>query len=198
MNDQAHERRGERHQYARAREVGAGQWALIQTRPAAEVRVAAALKLRAPALDVYVPMETVWRRSAHRKAPHRRPLIRGYVFAAMEDGDLALVHEIEGAVCFVTSGGRPARIGPAFVTGLREAEAAGRFDKTRRERPVLGERRKVGETVRITRGPFEGVVATVVKLKGARRVQLLLSLLGGSQTVDVELTKVALAQRPAA
>lgn len=165
-------------------------WLLVQTRPALELTVARAIRLHRPEADVYVPLETVWRRTPRRKTAHSRPLIRGYVFAVLDDADLPLMHEIAGVVSFIRaaqqeaptrpnpSGAerRPVLTAAGFIERLRAAEAAGRFDKTRSERLAKGQRRKVGDRVRITEGPMAGFLAVVDKLTSDQRARVILAL----------------------
>lgn len=161
-------------------------WLLIQVRPAAEFRVVEALRLyKVPA---FAPAERVWRPTPQRRPiVHQRPLIRGYVFAQV--GVLGhLVHDIDGATRLVAFDGHIATVPTAFVERLRAAQQAGAFDHTRdRAHRGKGAGRNVGERVLMAAEPFAGFVATVVKLKGQRRVQVMLDLVRGALPLTVSL-----------
>ena len=162
-------------------------WRLIQSKPVAEARIVEALKLYGVA--AFAPMETVWRHSPGRKFQVKRPLIRGYVFARFTDAQQHLVHEIDGAVRLVAFDGVPAKVPARFVEAMQAAEAAGDFDSTK-SAPRRPPRLAKGAAVRITEGHYTGLVATIVKLKGERRVRVMLAQCGANQEVVIGIDKL--------
>lgn len=150
-------------------------WRLVRVRPGAEAKVVEGLRLYG--MTVYLPVERVWRPVAHGpKRPHDRPLIRGYVFARL-DRCAHLVHGIDGATALLVFDGRLAAVPEPLVLKLMGREAAGAFDQTRQPEPRRkGDRREVGDRVVIRAEAFDGFAGAVVKLKGDRRVKVLLDL----------------------
>ena len=167
-------------------------WRLVKVRPGFEFKVVESLKLYE--LPAYAPRERVWRPAVHGqpKRPHDRPLIRGYVFARL--GDVAhLLHEIDGAVALLAFDGQVATVPEKMVAKLKRREADGEFDETRiSERRRKGAPRKVGDQVMVHAEPFDGWIGTVVKLKGERRVQVLLDQVrAANRPVTLDLTALS-------
>lgn len=173
-------------------------WRAIQTKPAAERRVADGL--RDEGLTAFLPVERVWRWIRGRKHQHARPLIPGYVFAYLADHELHHIHAINGAVRFVGADGSAAVIPTLFIEQLQSALDAGKFDHTISHTKAL----EKGQTVLVLEGPYAGYVGAIAKLKGSRRVQLLLTLANGrqwavtEQVEKLELLDVEKAKRKAA
>lgn len=148
-------------------------WRVIQTKPAAEKRVEAGL--RDEGLTAYLPLEVVWRNLRGRRIAWPRPLLRGYVFAHLADDELYRIHAVDGVVRCIGADGRAATIPAKFVDAIRNAEAAGEFDETREpERKTF----RKGQRIRVARGEFVGLVGAIAKVKGSRRVAILLDTIG--------------------
>lgn len=138
------------------------------------------------------PSETVWRRTLKGRKRQSRPLLVGYLFVALDPQAPAFRAVREAAPDlgpFVGSGSpRPVPVG--FVEALAQAEAEGRFDKTRKP-----ERAKFtpGQQVRVVSGPCAGLVGAFVEARGTDRARVLLALLGGEAAVEVGSDKLAAA-----
>lgn len=148
-------------------------WNIIITRPAAEIRVLAALAEHH--IEAYAPMETYMRSGGHRKIKTERPLIRGYVFAKLGERP-HLVHDIDGAARLIMIAGRAAVLDSKFLGEIRDAEAAGVYDLTKSTDKALII--KPGVKVTITGGPFKGRAGVLGKLSAKRRVQVIISAMG--------------------
>ena len=79
----------------------------------------------------------------------------------------------------VLDGWSPARVPDAVITTLKARERNGLIDLLRR--PTC----QPGDGVRVRQGPFAGHLALFVGMKPRQRVEILLSLLGGRQRVQL-------------
>lgn len=166
------------------------QWHLFVA--AARCEEKACESLTQMGVSTFVPMETVERKLNREIEPYDRPLFPGYVFALVSEGQFAdakRANYIRAAVMrHLPSGDRAPRVvPPGLVEALRAAQADGRFDRTKREpeRPL-----EAGDMVRITDGSaFDGLVGTILELRGEARVALLLK----STTVELDRGCVELA-----
>ena len=158
-------------------------WYILRVATRQEKRAVEALKEMK--VDHYLPMETVERVINREEGPVDRPLLPGYLFALIADVDFHTVTHANGVHAPVrytnNRGERVARSIPAaLVQAMREAQAAGNFDRTRKEpEPEM----QVGDSLRIKAGPFEGLIGAMLEKRGEQRVLVLLR----SATVEMDL-----------
>lgn len=89
--------------------------------------------------DFYLPCETRWgpyKRDGKTREPKQRPLLAGYLFVHMAPGLVRLTEDAFGVhkvLDHAREDGRriPTQIPARFIDKLREAEDAGKFDRTR-------------------------------------------------------------------
>ncbi len=158
----------------------ATRWIAINTHPHRE-NVAIENLVRQK-FAVYCPMELRRVRHARRTQDVVRPLFPGYIFAEVMP-DLTLWRPILstfGVRAMIRTGDRPAFVDDAFIQGLRAREIDGVI--ARPVRPY-----EVGQQVRLSGGPFDGLIATIIEMDERERLVLLTSLL--SQTVRLRVTE---------
>ena len=154
----------------------------------------AAQSLRELGFTVYLPCETRWVRHARTKTSQTYPLFSGYLFAQITQDDIWKAQAADGVHKVLTAERKAngvtsyvSAIKGAYVDALSAAEANGAFDKTLKDRPKpKGENPfKKGDPARIMEGPFSGFIANVTKVRGSDRVNLLVSLFGKVQDVEI-------------
>lgn len=146
-------------------------WRLLYVRSGREYAVAAELVARR--WSAYVPSETVWRGPAHKRYPHKRPmLLAGYVFAELDTEAFAVARHLPDVLdCLRTGSGEDSYqridglIRP-FIEDVRDQERRGDFDHTKRK----GEGLSVGQRVKIIKGMFKGHLATITSLAGKHKI----------------------------
>jgi transcription elongation factor/antiterminator RfaH len=118
-------------------------------------------------------------RHARRTQTTRTAFFPRYLFVVLdpERDRWRSVNGTFGVSTLVTVSGRPAAVPAGVVEGLLEAaDEGGGLD--------LAERLRVGQKVRVLRGPFAESVAMLVRLDGRRRVELLLEFMGAVRRVS--------------
>lgn len=155
------------------------RWVAINTHPHRE-HIAVENLVRQD-FDIYCPRELKRIRHARRVQDVLRPLFPGYIFAKVAP-DLTMWRPIlstYGVRALVRFGDRPAFLDHGFVAGLRAREVDGVISK-----PTSPYR--VGQEVRLSGGPFDGLIATIIEMGDKDRLVLLTSLL--NQNVRLKVT----------
>jgi len=153
----------------------AEQWLAIATQPHKE-RVAIE-NLQRQCYETYCPMLRKQVRHARRVLDVLRPFFPGYVFAKLgADGGWRSMQSTFGVRRVIAFGDRPCLLSGDFIAALRVREVDGAIVK-----PVKDYR--IGQTVYLSGGAFDGLVATIVEMDEKQRLVVLLDLL--NQTVRV-------------
>lgn len=157
------------------------QWYVLYTKPNAEHQVATAMQQCD--IQSYLPELKVVK--THQK--HRRtPFFPCYLFINLdlEVVSLASVQWIPGLRYVVTGDGSPVPVPEEIITLIRrqlgEIKAAGSWP---------GHSFKPGDTVQITNGPFQDMLAIFEgPTTPAQRVQVLLTILGQASRLQIDAT----------
>ena len=179
-------------------------WLIILTKPGAEFK--AAEHLRAKKISFYLPCSTHWKRSRLKKERAVTPLLPRYLFVSLTHrggGAYAKLHEVlalDSVSGMVMAGGMPALVPhwveqPAdpedwrfSISALNTLEREGEFDSTPRDKAPL----KAGDTVKIIRGQFQGVLAEIaVPLDGDRYKVVTTGIFAGGMTLDADHLEAA-------
>jgi transcription antitermination factor NusG len=160
-----------------ARDSGGCTWFAIQTKPSFEQTVSKALEMKGFA--AFVPTYREPRAWSDRVKILDVPLFPGYVFWR-KDGERTLPALTTPGVRSIVSFGRV----PAAIPN-EEIESVRRFissDLDVKPWPFL----RVGQTVRVEKGPLAGVDGILQEFKGSYRVVVSISLLQRSIAAEVD------------
>ena len=164
------------------------KWYVVHTYSGYENAVAAAVmkaaenrKMQDLIQEVNIPLETVTEHTDSGDKTYERKVFPGYVLIKMimTDESWHLVRNVRGATGFVGTSNK--------VIPLTDQEI---YDLgVERHEPVLGY--EVGDTVKVTDGPLEGLRGTVEELEPDKdRVRVVVSMFGRETPVDLELDQV--------
>ena len=128
----------------------------------------------------YCPMIAKRVKLVNRYVEVPRPLFPGYVFVRLSPGrdQWRPVLSTIGVRQLIRFGDRLGLLDDGFVNGLREREKAGVI--ARPANPF-----EVGQQVRVSNGPFDGVIATIVAISERDRLIVLMDLLHRKVQVHV-------------
>ena len=174
----------------------ASRWYIVQAYSGFEKKVAQTIREQAAQKglseqieDVVVPMEDVVEVRRGKKVTAERKFFPGYVLVKMQLSDETwhMVKNLPKVTGFLGGGGK----GKPHPISDKEAEAI--FAQAR-ESADSGKQTitfEVGESVKITEGPFEGFVGTVEHVDDEKsRVKVSVSIFGRATPVDLEFTQV--------
>ena len=172
-------------------------WHVARTEPRCETDVAKAINDEL-GFDTFVPLEMFWAVRRGIKVKDARPMLPRYIFVEVDPyrQDWQPILGIDGIVDMLgamhahdTPGYMPA----AWIAAWRKMEAIGEFDQTSK----LPEGFEVGETVRISDGPFAGHEALITKFMAKmksstarKRAKLLVKFM--TQMIDFDLPVTSL------
>jgi transcriptional antiterminator RfaH len=151
-------------------------WAAAQLQPQ---RDALALHfLRQAGFETYAPRLRERRTVQGRKVIKTPLLFPGYAFVWIEL-QWSQARWAPGVVQLVMDGSAPARVPDAVIAEIRSRENGGLIELPKPS-PA-----RLGDAVRILRGPFEGRLAIYAGMKPRARVEVLLALLGDSRRMTL-------------
>ena len=131
--------------------------------------------------EVNIPEETVVERTDSGEKEVKRKIFPGYVLVKMilTDESWHLVRNSRGCTGFVGSEGKPVPLTEQEILSLGV------------ERREINVGFELGDTVKITDGPLEGVLGTVDELDpDGNSVRLIVSMFGRETPIDLELDQV--------
>jgi transcription antitermination factor NusG len=153
------------------------RWYAVYTSSRHEKRVAQLLNARD--VSCYLPLYSTVRQWQDRRKKVELPLFPGYVFVQIALRSRLQVLTIPGVVQIVSFDGQPSPVSDAEMDALRSGLAKGaQF----RPHPYL----KVGNRVRVRRGPLEGIQGILLRRKDSFRLVLSVDLIMRSVSVEVD------------
>jgi transcriptional antiterminator RfaH len=154
-------------------------WYCVRCKPRQE-GVAAGQLATLEGVELVFPRVRRTKRTDHGNKVVTEPLFPGYLFAAFSPEDLqGPVNHTRGVLHLVRRDGKPVAVEPGVIAELR---SLGPDAVLTLEQAALA----VGDKVRIVRGVFAGTEGEVVRLHPpAKRIAVLLQLLGAEQSVDI-------------
>jgi transcriptional antiterminator RfaH len=155
-------------------------WAAAQLQASRE-RLALHCLSKVNGFEVYSPRIKAPRA---RREVGTRPLFPGYCFVLIVSQWWA-ARWSPGVVRIVLDGMVPAKVPDRVIAELRERERGGVVQLP--EAPSM----KVGDRVRVTRGPLVGFAGLCAGMKSRERIDILLQLLGGACRVTLARSDVA-------
>jgi transcriptional antiterminator NusG len=170
------------------------RWYIIHAYSGFEKKVAQQIKEQAAQRglthmfeDVVVPTEEVVEVRRGKKTSAERKFFPGYVLVKMEltDETWHLVKTTQKVTGFLGGSGKPQPISEA------EADAIFRQVKEGIEHPKSSVVYEIGESVKVTEGPFESFIGVVEEVDSEKsKVKVAVSIFGRATPVELEFTQV--------
>ncbi len=158
-------------------------WYAVSTRPNAEKKVFE--RLSANSYEAYLPLVSSIREWSDRKKKIETPLISTFVFVKLDPTRMYEVLKIQGALGILKYLGKPAIIKEQEIENLKilmtDTSEVSKLENIDFEH---------GEDVLVTKGPFMGLVAQSVIIKGKRRIIVSIEALGSVMEVNLPLSFV--------
>jgi transcriptional antiterminator NusG len=153
------------------------EWYAVRVRSNYEKRVADALQGKD--IEQFVPMYRRRVRWSDRMRERESPLFAGYVFAHFDVERRLPVLQLSGVVSIVGCGKTPQPIDHGEIDALRLVAATA---LSAEPWPYL----RVGDAVRVDRGPLAGLEGRLVSVRKSKRLIVAVSLLQRAVAVEIE------------
>ncbi|MBP7505813.1 MAG: UpxY family transcription antiterminator [Prolixibacteraceae bacterium] len=157
------------------------QWYAIYVNSRAEKKVEA--DLAAKGVEVFLPLKMSLRKWSDRKKWVEMPLIPGYCFVRISLKENLRVLQTTHVVGFVRFEGKPARIQDRQIEFLKRMLKQSDYDWE-----ITHEEFMPGQTVEIVAGPFIGLEAELMAIKGKKRVGVRIEQINNTLFVDIPMS----------
>jgi len=151
------------------------KWYAVYVAPRAEKKVSE--RFTSLGIEHYLPLQKVKRIWSDRVKEVIIPVVNGYIFAKIDEGDFKKVVNVYGALNFVSERGNPVSIPENQIVILQLM-----VDKAEEVIEFSNEQFDKGESIIITKGPLEGLHGELVEMKGSYKVLVRLEKLGCALT----------------
>jgi len=156
------------------------KWYALYVSSRAEKKVETELTLKG--IENYLPLKTTLRRWSDRKKLVDMPLIPGYIFVRIQYRNHLPALQTRHVVAFVKFEGKPAIIQDGQIDFLKRM-----LKQTDYEWEVTSEQFTPGQTVEIIAGPFIGMEAELIAIKGKKRVGVRIEEINNVLLVDIPM-----------
>ena len=163
------------------------KWYALYVSSRAEKKVESELTRKG--IENYLPLKTTLRKWSDRKKLIDMPLIPGYIFVRIQYRNYISVLQTQHVVAFVRFEGRPAIIQAEQIDFLKRM-----LKQTDYTWEVSTEQFTPGQIVEIVAGPFIGLEAELIALKGKKRVGVRIEQINNVLLVDIPMGDLVIKQ----
>jgi len=143
-------------------------WFALYTRSRSEFK--AAEQLQVLGIQYYLPVVAKWKKWSDRKKKILEPILRGYIFILANERERKLSLEPSSVVRCVFDNGRPAKIPEWQIENLKKMLS--------KESDFLIQDNLIpGVKVKISEGPFEGIIGVVHESDNGKTIAVSIDLL---------------------
>lgn len=160
------------------------RWLVLYTRPRFEKKIRDQLVERA--IECFLPLREEVRQWSDRKKVVESPLFSGYVFVFVHERERITALETDGALRYVSFGGKLAVVSNSTIDSLRIAIT--RPEDVRLEDTSL----RLGQEVLVRHGPMSGLRGHLVEFRGGTRVAIRVEVINQIVSVEVPVADLAL------
>ena len=156
------------------------KWYAIYTRPRWEKKLAE--RLEEKRIEHYLPLIKTLKIWSDRKKWVQDPLFKSYLFVHVNEGEYLPAIQTPGAVKYVTFERKAVSIPPLQIEAIKTFIESG--EELVSDLPEM----KIGDRVRIMRGPLNGLEGTLVEFQNKHRVRIMIEGIQQSLHLKVPLS----------
>jgi len=156
------------------------KWYAIYTRPRWEKKLAE--RLEEKRIEHYLPLIKTLKIWSDRKKWVQEPLFKSYLFVHVNEGEYLPAIQTPGAVKYVTFERKAVSIPPLQIEAIKTFIESG--EELVSDLPEM----KIGDRVRIMRGPLKGLEGTLVEFQNKHRVRIMIEGIQQSLHLKVPLS----------
>ncbi|MDH7515725.1 MAG: UpxY family transcription antiterminator [Bacteroidota bacterium] len=155
------------------------RWLVLYTRPRYEKKIHR--RLQDLSVTSFLPLREELRQWSDRRKRVLVPLFSGYLFVFANERERIAALEVEGAMRYVSFGGKLAEVSEETIESLKIA--ATRPADIRVEETDL----RLGQKVTVRHGPLAGMRGYLVEFRGSTRVAIRIEAIEKTVSVEVPL-----------
>ena len=142
------------------------KWYAVYTKPRWEKKVVELLEEKR--IENYLPLQKILKQWSDRKKWVREPLFRSYVFVFIDQEEYLSTLQTSGVVKFVTFEGKAVSIPPIQIEAIRT------YVETGEDLVTESVEMKVGDKVKVIRGPLKGLEGKLLSISEKKRVRVMI------------------------
>ncbi len=142
------------------------KWYALYTKPRWEKKVVQLLDEKR--IENYLPLQKILKQWSDRRKWVREPLFRSYVFVFINQEEYLSTLQTSGVVKFVTFEGKAVSIPPIQIEAIKT------FVETGEDLLTESVEMKVGDKVKVIRGPLKGLEGKLVRISEKKRVRVMI------------------------
>lgn len=158
-------------------------WYALRSNSRAEKKVAQ--RLIENGFETYLPLVTTMKMWSDRKKKVQIPLIPSFVFIKTAKDDLFDTLNLQGVAGVLRFLGKPAIIKEHEINNMKIL-----LNEMDQVKLITNDRLKKGEEVEVIQGPFIGLLAEAIEIKGKYRVVVNIASLGTTFSVNIPMSFV--------
>jgi transcription antitermination factor NusG len=153
------------------------KWYAIYTRPRWEKKLAE--RLEEKGIEHYLPMVKTLKLWSDRKKWVQEPLFKSYIFVHTSREEYLPAIQTPGAVKYISFEGKPVSIPDVQIEAIRTFIDSG--EELLTDSPEM----KIGDRVKVIRGPLKGLEGTLVEFHQKHRVRIMIE--GIQQSLHIKV-----------
>lgn len=158
-------------------------WYALRSNSRAEKKVVE--RLIDNGFEAYLPLVTTLKMWSDRKKKVQTPLIPSFVFIKTNKEQLFDALNVHGVSSVLRFLGKPAIIREHEINNMKIL-----LNEMDRVELLVNDRIKKGEEVEVVQGPFAGLLAETIEIKGKYRVVVNIAALGAAFSVNIPMSFV--------
>jgi transcription antitermination factor NusG len=156
------------------------KWYAIYTKARWEKKLAEQLEEKG--LEYYLPLVKTLKLWSDRKKWVQEPLFKSYIFVHVSDEEYLSAIQTPGAVRYISFEQKPVSIPPVQIEAIKTFIESGEGMEI--DNPEM----KIGDRIRVTRGPLKGLDGTLVEFQNKHRIRIMIEGIQQSLHIKIPLS----------
>lgn len=144
-------------------------------------------------IEAYLPLITLVKQWSDRRKKVEEPLFKSYLFVRNNPKEHLSILNLNGVVKFVTFEHKPVVVPENQIVAIKRY--VDDYEQDKKDKAMRNEDLKIGQLVRITHGPMQGLIGRLESVKDKRLV-VFIETVGQYLPVSIPRTKVEPIEEP--
>lgn len=144
-------------------------------------------------IEAYLPLITLVKQWSDRRKKVEEPLFKSYLFVRNNPKEHLSILNLNGVVKFVTFEHKPVVVPENQIVAIKRY--VDDYEQDKEDKAMRNEDLKIGQLVRITHGPMQGLIGRLESVKDKRLV-VFIETVGQYLPVSIPRTKVEPIEEP--